>query len=430
MDEVTVGDVVVVGGGIVGLSCAIALRDRGLDVVLCDPGEARARASFGNAGVVSHGSIFPMSGPGLWAKLPAYLGNRDAGLRLERAHLAAVLPWLVHVLAAANAASWRRAAAALEPLTAAAYAEHVRMAARAGAGHLLTRTGWMKLYRTQAAFEGASLERAILRERGVALEVIDGAALGELEPALVRPFARAMLLPETGAVSDPGGLVEAYARLYAGLGGRTVRAAADALVPEGGRFVVRHAGGRVAAPRAVLAAGVASATIARGLGYRFAFAAERGYHRHFALRPGSPPLGRPVYDTGGAFIASPMGEGRVRILSGVEVTRPDAPADTLQIENAAREAAGTLPLGGTLDNAPWLGSRPSTPDGLPVIGRAPRHPGLTFAFGHGHIGLSTGPITGRIVAALVGGEAPPVDVAAFAPARLLRWPSIRGFIGS
>ncbi|MDP4004489.1 FAD-binding oxidoreductase [Methylobacterium sp. NEAU K] len=422
MDETA--DIVVIGGGMVGLACGIALRDRGLDVVLCDPGEARARTSYGNAGVVSRGSILPMSSPALWGKLPAYLRNADRGLRLNYAHLPRIIPYTAHFLASARASRWRRAAEALLPLTSAAYPAHERLAARAGTSERLQRTGWLKAYRTEAAFAAAALEREILSEHGVAFEILDTAGLRETEPALVRPYARAMLLTETGSVREPGRLIEACEALFSGLGGRRLRGSVGRLWQEAGGWRVAHEAGTVRARQIVLAAGAASGAIARPLGYRFAVAAERGYHRHYALHPGSPPLTRPVLDTGAGSIIAPMGDHRIRVLSGVELNARHAAPDHTQIEAACREAAGTLRLGGPLDNAPWLGARPSTPDGMPVIGRAPRHEGLLFAFGHGHIGLSTGPITGEIVADLATDRPPRVPVAAFAPDRLLRWPRL------
>lgn len=422
MDETA--DIVVVGGGMVGLACAIALKDRGLDVVLCDPGEARARTSYGNAGVVSRGSILPMSSPALWGKLPAYLRNADRGLRLRYAHLPRILPYTAHFLASARASRWRRAAAALLPLTSAAYPAHERLAARAGTSERLQRTGWLKAYRTEAAFKAAALEREILSGHGVAFDLLDTAGIRDLEPALVRPYARAMLLTETGSVREPGRLIEACEALFAGLGGRRLRGCVESLSPEAEGWRVVHETGAVRSKQVVLAAGAASGSIARSLGYRFAVAAERGYHRHYALHPDSPPLTRPVLDTGAGSILSPMGDHRVRVLSGVELNARDAAPDHTQIEAASREAGETLRLGGPLDNEPWLGSRPSTPDGMPVIGPAPRHKGLLFAFGHGHIGLSTGPITGEIVADLATGRTPAVPVAPFAPGRLLGWPPL------
>jgi len=417
-------EIAVIGGGMVGLACALALRERGLDVVLCDPGEARARTSYGNAGVVSRGSILPMASPALWGKLPSYLLNADRALRLDYPHLPRILPYLTHFLANARESRWRQAAAALLPLTSAAYAAHERLAAKAGTTDRLARTGWIKAYRTEEAFAGAALERDILQRHGVAFEILDGDALRECEPALVRRYARGMLLTETGSVREPGRLVEACEALFAQGGGRRIRGSVTRLTPGSDGWSVTHDSGTLAAKQVVLAAGAASGTLTKDLGYRFAIAAERGYHRHYALHPDSPPLTCPVLDTGAASIIAPMGPDRVRVLSGVELNARHAKPDHSQIEAASREAAETLRLGGPLDNEPWLGSRPATPDGMPVIGHAPRHTGLIFAFGHGHIGLSTGPITGEIVADLATGREPAVPIAPFAPQRLLGLPRL------
>ena len=109
--------------------------------------------------------------------------------------------------------------------------------------------------------------------------------------------------------------------------------------------------------------------------------------------------------------------GKVRLLSGVELARPDDAPDTAQIEGVEPDARKTLGFTQPVEDKPWMGSRPSTPDGLPVIGRAARHPRLIFAFGHGHIGFANGPVTGAAVASLLMGEQPPVPIAAFAPQR-------------
>lgn len=417
-------DIAVVGGGMVGLASALALRERGLDVVLCDPGESRARTSFGNAGVVSRGSILPMASPALWSKLPSYLRNADSALRLDYAHLPRILPYLTHFMARARESRWREAAAALIPLTSAAYAAHERLAARTGTTVRLVRNGWIKAYRTEAAFQGAALERDILARHDVAFEVLDGPALREREPALVRPYAKAMLLTETGSVREPGRLVEACEALFAQQGGRRIRGTVTRLTPAPGGWHLAVEGRDLDVRQVVLAAGAASGDLARSLGYRLAVAAERGYHRHFSLHPDSPPLTRPILDTGAASIIAPMGESGIRVLSGVELNARHAKPNHAQIEAASREAAETLRLGGPRENEPWLGSRPATPDGMPVIGLAPRHEGLIFAFGHGHIGLSTGPITGEIVADLATNRTPAVPIAPFGPERLMGLPRL------
>ncbi len=107
----------------------------------------------------------------------------------------------------------------------------------------------------------------------------------------------------------------------------------------------------------------------------------------------------------------------LRLLSGVELARRDAPPNLTQITAVEADARQTLAMGETVEETAWHGSRPSTPDGLPVIGRAPRHRNVVFAFGHGHIGLSTGPITGRLVAEIVTGAPVSLPIALFSPGR-------------
>ena len=408
-------DVLVVGGGIVGVSCALGAQERGLAVVLCDPGEARRRASYGNAGCISRSSLFPMSGPGLWRNLPNYLLNRDPGLRLSYAKLPRIAPWILHFMLAANMGALRRAATALDRLTSRAFDAHAHLATRATAMWLIKREGMLRLYRSEGAFAAAAHEREILSEHGAKFEVIESGAIRELEPAIKRGFAKGVLYPETGSVSDPGALIEAYRKLFLDQGGRIEQVSVEALLPHGAGWQARFAGGEVVTRQAVLAAGGWAHGFTRALGYRYPLAVERGYHLH--LMPGEGPgLNRPIHDSGGYHMLAPMRQG-VRVTSGVELAPLSAPPDPTQIEYAVREARGTLALGSQVENEPWLGSRPSTPDGLPVIGEAPRHRGLFFAFGHGHIGLSNGPITGQVIGELLAGRKPPFEIGPFSAER-------------
>jgi D-amino-acid dehydrogenase len=409
-------DVAVIGGGVVGLSCALHLVLRGRSVALLDPGTGDAMASYGNAGVISRGSILPVAGPGLWPNLIRYARNADPALQLRYRALPSAAPWLRHVLACANEAAWRRAAAALDPLTAASYDAHIELAEVAQAHDLIARRGYLKLYRTQAAFAASALEREILGHHQVRTEILDEAEVAAAEPALTRRFAKGLLFPESGAVTGPGELVARYRAAFLGRGGRWIEARCQRLEPGADDVVVSWSGGGIVARQAVLAAGAWSGELARRLGYRFPLAAERGYHRHYRV---AHNLTRPVHDTGGAYVLSPQGS-TVRLLSGIEIARPQDPPNPRQLARVLPEARATLPLGEPVEPEPWCGSRPSTPDGLPVIGRAPRHPNLIFAFGHGHIGLSTGPITGRAVADIADQRTPPLPLEPFAPERFAR----------
>ena len=125
------------------------------------------------------------------------------------------------------------------------------------------------------------------------------------------------------------------------------------------------------------------------------------------MEPGTT-LTRPVYDVENAFIMAPMSRG-LRLTTGAEFARRDdapSPAHLNRLEPAAREL---FPLAERLDPEPWLGRRPCLPDMKPVIGPAPRHKGLWFDFGHQHLGLTLGPVSGRLLAEMMAGETPFVD---------------------
>lgn len=408
-------DVVVVGGGIIGLSSALEAQSRGLSVAVVDPGIATGRASYGNAGVLSRGSIFPMAAPGIRARLPRYALGRDVAVRARLRSLPYLMPWLVRFLLAAEESAWRRAAAALDPMVAQAFDRHVAMADLVGGRHLIRRNGWLRLYRSGDAFAGSALEREVLTHHGVRIDCLGEDEIRQLEPHLAHRFSHGIFFPDTGSVESPGELVELYRVAAEGRGAAFLDCTADAIVETEGGMTVVAGGRRIEGGHVVLAAGARSATLARTLGYRFPLAAERGYHRHFEL-PDGVELRRPVYDAAGGYVLSPM-NANVRLLTGVELARPDDAPDYTQIETVEPDARRTLAFTSRVEEKPWMGSRPSTPDGLPVIGRAARHPRLVFAFGHGHIGLANGPATGAIVASLITGEKPPLPVEAFSPAR-------------
>ncbi len=408
-------DVVIVGGGIVGLSTALEVQSRGLSVAIVDPGIAAARASFGNAGVLSRGSIFPMAAPGIRSRLPRYALGRDIAVRARLRSLPYLAPWLVRFLIAAEESAWRRTAAALNPMVAEAFDRHVAMANLVGGRHLIKRNGWLRLYRSPDAFAGSAVERAVLAENGVRIDCLGEDEIRQLEPHLAHRFTNGIFFPDTGSVESPGELVELYQKSAQARGAQIVAGKAEAFLDAGETMTVMVAGHRIEGRHVVLAAGAHSATLARTLGYRFPLAAERGYHRHFALAEGVE-LRRPVYDAAGGYVLSPM-NGNVRLLSGVELALPDDPPNHAQIDGVEPDARQTLGFTTPVDGKTWLGSRPSTPDGLPVIGRAARHPRLIFAFGHGHVGFANGPMTGAIVASLVTDERPLVPIAAFSPAR-------------
>ena len=150
-----------------------------------------------------------------------------------------------------------------------------------------------------------------------------------------------------------------------------------------------------------------SMDLLRPLGYRFPFAVKRGYHMHFKPR-GDAALDRPVVDVDHGYVLTPMRQG-YRITSGIEFDDRDAPPTPVQIERILPQARAIFPLGDAIEREPWMGARPCFPDSMPIVGPAPRHPGLWLDFGHGHLGFTLGPATGRLIAELITREMPFVD---------------------
>jgi D-amino-acid dehydrogenase len=217
------------------------------------------------------------------------------------------------------------------------------------------------------------------------------------------------------AVVDPHGLVLSYLKSFEKLGGRFVQGNAASLYAEAGAWRVRTVDGPLAARDAVIALGPWSDVVTRMLGYDLPLAVKRGYHMHYRAA-GRAVLNHPVLDTERGYFLAPMRRG-IRLTTGAEFALRDAIRTPVQLGRAEPIARDLFPLAERLDTEPWMGARPCTPDMLPVIGRAPRHPNLFFAFGHAHHGLTLAAVTGRLAAEMMTGEAPFVDPAPYSPER-------------
>jgi D-amino-acid dehydrogenase len=408
-------DVIVLGAGIVGVSAAYAARQRGLSVILVDRREPGSETSYGNAGILSSGSISPLNNPSLWKALPKYLTNRHAALRWNPAWAIQNIDWIVRFLANATPSRIKPRAAALHGLIGASLKLHREWIVKADAAQRIRETGWLKAWRSDAV-AAAKAEQALLAEFGIESRLLDRQAISALEPSILPVYKVGLLHTQTASVDSPGAVVKAYARTFAGSGGEIRQSDITAIVPDGDGWRVALADGAISARHVVVALGPWSADLLRPLGYRVPLAYERGYHREFKPNP-ARSLQRPIHDAEGSFLMTPMENG-IRVTSGVELTARDAPSSFAQLDQVVPLARGVVEFGDAVGE-PWRGARPTLPDSLPMIGPAPRHAGLWLAFGNQHIGFTTGPATGAAIATMIGGAAPPFDVSAFSPSRYL-----------
>jgi D-amino-acid dehydrogenase len=292
-----------------------------------------------------------------------------------------------------------------------------------GAAKYLRRTGWLKLYRTEAAFAGLKRELDLAASLGIANVPLDRDAARALEPSLAPVFRHAVHWTGAVSVSNPLALTRAYAAHFAALGGLSFTGDARSLHRVGTQWRVDTASGPLDAGEVAIALGPWLPDVLDPLGVKLPLAVKRGYHRHF--RPqGNAALARPVLDAENGYVLAPMEQG-IRVTSGVEFAARDAPPTPVQLNRLLPAAHELFPLGEPVESQPfggktWLGARPCFPDSRPVIGRAPGQAGLWLACGHAHWGLTLGPATGRLLAEMMTGATPFCDPQPYAAERFTR----------
>jgi D-amino-acid dehydrogenase len=405
-------DAVVLGAGIVGISCALHLQARGRAVVLLDRRGAGEETSFGNAGLIQREGVYPYGFPHDFGALLRYGLNRTIDAHYHLSALPAFAPFLWKYWWHSRPARHARIARTYARLIEHCVAEHDALVAQAGATGLLRRTGWLRAFRTERERDLRFAEAAAWRaEFGIGFSTLDGKQLQEKEPHLAPVLVGALHWTEPTAVIDPHALSLAFLRLFEHRGGRFLQGDAATLAQDGGNWSVRTAAGPLQAGAAVVALGPWADVVTRALGYDLPLAVKRGYHMHYAAAGGAT-LNHPVLDTERGYFLAPMQRG-IRLTTGAEFALRDAPRTPVQLGRAEPVARDLFPLGERLDAEPWMGARPCTPDMLPIIGPAPRHRGLWFAFGHAHHGLTLGPVTGRLIGEMIAGDEPFVDPAPY-----------------
>lgn len=407
-------DILVLGAGMVGVCTALALRQRGHAVVLVDRQAPGRETSYGNAGIIQREAVQPYAFPREWMAVLRVITRQGNDVHYHPAALASLLPALARY--------WRESAPDRYAATVAAYSalirhcltEHERLIALAGAQDLVRRSGWLQAYRSAAPFEQAARTAMEVAQRhGLDCRILDQAGLVATEPAYGGPVAGAIHWRDPWTIVDPGELVSRYAALFSKAGGIFRRGDAATLKQAEGGWTVETEDGPVNAAEAVIALGPWATTLIRPFGYRFPLFVKRGYHRHYAAEP-MPSL--PLLDVENGFMLAPMQRG-LRLTTGAEFARQDAMPTPVQLRNAERHARELVRLGEAVEDTPWLGARPCVADMRPIVGRAPRHRGLWFNFGHGHQGFTLGPVTARLLAELMDGEPPFVDASPYDPVR-------------
>lgn len=412
-------EVIVIGAGMVGTSVAWHLQKNNAQVLLLDKKLPGSETSYGNAGLIQREAIHTHPFPRHLTEMIRVLPNQGTDIRYRipailRYHQALLQYWKY-----SSPASVKKIEAEWQTLIEHCTSEHQTMIEASGADELITRDGWLQLHRSEETFKEAIAAAIDARNQGVEHNVLTVEALKAMEPsANFDAFVGAIHWLNSWQVSNPSSLVKAYAKNFQEMQGTIKESSVKEIVQEENGWKVVTDNDTYYSDKLVIAAGPWSNDLIKPLGYDLPLFPMRGYHQHFKVNEKNT-IHHSMFDMDKGFVMGPMQQG-IRITTGAEMTTMNAPKNFGQLNTVLKLARKILPLEDAVESEAWAGSRPCMPDMKPVIGPAPKHDKLWFAFGHSHQGFTLGPMTGRIVEEMIHDKPTLVDIEPFSADRFSR----------
>jgi D-amino-acid dehydrogenase len=407
-------DVLVIGGGIIGVCTAYYLAERGVKVTLVERDEICSGASYGNAGLVVPSHSVPLSAPGIVAKGLKWLLNPESPLYIRFRLNIDLLVWLWKFWSSCTEEHVRRSL----PLLISLQNESLNLFeqfASEGLSFGFQRKGTMTVFNTQKAFEEGVKEAELLKEHGINSEILTAERMREKEPLLSERVVGGIYFPGDAHL-DPAAFVTSLAN-YAMQKGVNILTHTEVIELKSSdrRLIsVRTTKGELQADTVVLAAGAWSPTLTRNLGIKLPIQPAKGYSITIQNPERIPSL--PLMLSEVRVAVTPL-NGRLRLGGTLELAGLDLSINQRRVDAIRRGASQYLTeIKGDREKV-WRGLRPCTPDGLPIVGRPSGLDNLIIASGHGILGISLGPITGKIVAQMVCGESLDYDLKLLSPDR-------------
>ncbi|WP_432474613.1 NAD(P)/FAD-dependent oxidoreductase [Amphritea sp. HPY] len=406
--------IAIVGAGVVGLSTALNLQQAGYRVTLIDRDDPGMGTSFGNAGLFADYARLPFTKFAMMRKMPGMLLDRTSPLSMQGSYLPNLVPYGWGFFKSCFRANYEKGCRALTSLQRLAPAADHKLLQLAGSEDLVKANGCLALFDSeQSIAEAKTGDMAERIQQGVNLEFLSAGEVTELEPELAAFHAGGVFYPNTRFTVSPVAISQRYAGHFAANGGMIVQDEVQEIIASGKGVTLRLSDTSMHFDNLVLCAGVASKQLLKPLGCNFPLVSERGYH--LTLDTDGKQLNRPVGWLDKAVFLTPMSDG-VRLAGTAEFADADAPLNQQRANVMLQHAKVMLGLEPEIKST-WVGSRPSTPDSLPVIGSLNKYPQISVAFGHGHLGLTFGAVTGQLIKETISDEKTSVDLTPFAPER-------------
>jgi D-amino-acid dehydrogenase len=401
----------VIGAGIVGASCAWHLQKSGLQVTLVDyqlPGQS---CSFGNAACIATSGVVPFSYPGLFKKVPGWLFDPLGPISIRLRDFPSMLPWFWHFWRVSNMQKVEEFASAQAALMKTVLADYDEILEATASSHLKQATGAIHVYDSEKEYLAAQWQYELTSRLGFESNRLSPAELKSLVPCLKLDNGVGVMEPDWHHLVNPARVTQRIAGNCFSNGGEWIQDRVTAVKGgENGVTVQTESGRRIEAEQLVVAAGAWSNRIARQLDFEVPMTGKRGYHSQIS-DPGVR-LDYPVMSISRAFVMTPQEDG-LRVAGASEFASLDAKPDFRRAKGLLKQAGHYLEGLKTEGATEWMGHRPMMADSTPVISRSPRYPGVFYAFGHGHYGLTQGPTTGRIIADMAVAKEPTMDLQAY-----------------
>lgn len=402
---------IVVGAGIIGTAIAHDLQKRGRQVVLLDRDAPGKGASFGNMASIAVTEFMPASRPSVWKQIPGWMLDPEGPVRIRPSYMPKLVPWFLRFIAASRPSRLRELEAQGAALCSRALDDTLTLLRDTGLDDQITQEGCLSLYTDEAEFKADRDHIEILERFGFPHEVIGRQAIKALEPELSDKIGLAVLFPQNRSLKDPYRLVLALADRFTALGGRIETGEVTGFTRSDRiREVVLQDGRRLPADEVVIAAGAFLARLASALGEPIPLETERGYHTQI-MAPGIT-MKHSIIWPARAFMVTPTAGG-IRVGGTVEMAGLDAAPDYRRSKITVKRATEALPNLRCEDFTEWMGHRPALPDTVPILSASARTPGLFYATGHGHLGVTYAATTARLMGELITGATPAVDLTPF-----------------
>ncbi|MCD6005786.1 FAD-dependent oxidoreductase [Halomonas sp. IOP_6] len=407
---------VVIGGGIVGICCALYLQKEGIDVTLVEPAMSGDSTAKWSCGQIAVSEIIPQSKPGIIKKVPGWLLDQKGPLALRPSALPGLLPWMLRFMTHARRSRIDTIAHELASLTRCAFQDYEPLLAKCRRDDLIGHHPTLELFDDAAGLAHEQTYVELRRALGFVSETLNAEQIAAMEPALAGRFSHGLLLSDWRTVCDTETFLTELAHSFVEQGGKLVQDSVSRVETQGGRAVgvTLASGERLPVEQAVVAAGNGSSAFFEALGIKVPLIKVGGY-QVLLPNPGVDLTHATFYADGG-FGLIPMERG-LQIGGTIEFAGNRAEPNFKRAEIILEKAKTILPSLNTAGMEFGAGWRPFLPDTKPVIDKSPLLENVAMAFGHGQLGLTLGATTGRLVADMLQGRDSQLDISPFSASR-------------